>query len=148
MVNYSYGPCPTCGLPMSVPMQPQGFYGFNPMWGSPYAFGPGLGIGTMGTMPGTYLTAYGGPGIASDDQIKDMVLTALDADPRIPFDSDISVDVTGGIVTLSGTVPNKRIKHAAGDDAWWIPDVVDINNELQVTGRRRGMARGSSEETL
>lgn len=66
-----------------------------------------------------------------------MVMTALDADPRIPFDSDIDVDVTGGHVTLRGTVPSKVIKHAAGDDAFWIPFVVDVHNELEVVGRRQ-----------
>lgn len=147
MANYFGGCCPACGQPLGLPLQQQGQFGFSPMWGSPYAPGPGLGPGMMGTMPGTYLPTYTGPGVASDDEIKEMVLTALDADPRIPFDSDINVDVTAGIVTLSGTVPNKRIKHAAGDDAWWIPDVVDINNELQVTGGRREMRRRRSEET-
>lgn len=133
--------CPTCGVPLGAPLLPPSLgFGTSPKWFlSPYA------LGSMGTMPGTYLSAYAGPGLASDDEIKDMVLTSLDADPRIPFDSDISVDVTGGIVTLSGTVPNKRIKHAAGDDAWWIPDVVDINNELQIVGRRERV-RGASEE--
>lgn len=146
MVNYSGGLCPSCGLPLCGPLpQMQGF-GFNPALGSPYAFGPNLGLGSMGTMPGTYPSAYAGPGLASDDQIKDMVLTSLDSDPRIPFDSDINVDVTAGIVTLSGTVPNKRIKHAAGDDAWWIPDVVDINNELKVSGRRKRGGVGGEEE--
>ena len=127
MANFYGCLCPNCGAPLSLPQQSR--WGMGPMWQQP-------GFGPMGTLPGTYLPAYGGGGIASDDDIKDMVLTSFDADPRIPYDSDITVDVTGGIVTLTGTVPNKRIKHAAGDDAWWIPDVVDVNNELEVLGRR------------
>ncbi len=145
MANFYGGLCPSCGVPLGSPLQQPLGFGFNPMLANPYAFGPYYGLGTMGTLPGTYLSAYGGPGVATDDDIKDMVLTSLDADPRIPFESDIDVDVTGGIVTLSGTVPNKRIKHAAGDDAWWIPDVVDLNNELKVVGRRQAMRRPSSQ---
>ena len=145
MAGY-FGPvCPGCGMPLCPPPQPPLGLGFGRGMFNPYAFGPNLGITSMGTMPGTYLSAYGGTSVASDEEIKDMVLTSLDADPRIPFDSDISVDVTGGIVTLTGTVPNKRIKHAAGDDAWWIPDVVDVNNELEIVGRQE-TRRGSSRE--
>jgi hypothetical protein len=145
MANFGGGVCPSCGASLGTSLQqPMGF-GFNPMLANPYAFGPNYGGGMMGTLPGTYPSAYGGSGVASDDDIRDMVLTSLDADPRIPFDSDIDIDVTGGIVTLIGTVPNKRIKHAAGDDAWWIPDVVDLNNELKVVGRRQGVRRSSSQ---
>lgn len=88
--------------------------------------------GYMGTYP-----EYQYTGIPSDEEITDMVFDSIDADPVVPYESDINVDVTGGIVTLSGTVPNKRIKHAVGDDAWWVPGVIDVNNNLQVSGRRQ-----------
>jgi hypothetical protein len=86
---------------------------------------------------------YTGGATPSDDEILQLVYDSLDADSSIPFDSDISVDVTAGIVTLTGTVPNKRIKHAAGDDVWWIPGVWDVNNNLQ-TQRSSQQAEGET----
>ena len=111
---------------------PMGLGGFGPTFG----WG-GFGYGWGGPMAPTW---YGGPGVPSDDEIRDMIYDALDADPIIPYDADITVDVSGGVVTLRGTVPNKRVKHAAGDDAWWVPGVWDINNELQIVGRRERAA--------
>ena len=155
MVNVYGGMwCPTCGLPYGM----QGGYMGPPMGAMPFGFGPGF-AGPMtwgGTYPGFYGPAWGpgyfGPGYwgagaaPSDEEIKQMVYDSLDADPAIPFDSDIHVDVTGGIVTLTGTVPNKRIKHAAGDDAWWIPGVWDVNNNLEITGRREKAETKAEEE--
>lgn len=155
--------CPTCGIPyggagFGYPFGPMGTapFGYGPGYGPGYGaglgYGPGFGFGGPMTMGGTYpgfgfygptwAPGYFGPGYfgagatPSDDEIKQMVYDSLDADPAIPFDSDIRVDVTGGIVTLTGTVPNKRIKHAAGDDAWWIPGVWDVNNNLEIVPRR------------
>lgn len=125
------------------------FYGpgYGPFYGP--GFGPGYGPVTMGgTYPGFYGGMYG-PGFTgampSDDEIREMVEESIDADPAVPYDSDINVDVTGGIVTLTGTVPSKRIKHAVGDDAWWVTGVWDVNNNLQVTGRRERMAGAPRE---
>ena len=70
-----------------------------------------------------------------------MIYDSLDADPLIPSDVDVNVDVNAGVVTLTGTVPTKRMKHAAGDDAWWIPNVVDVNNMLKVEGRKERRQR-------
>lgn len=147
--------CPSCGLPYGqfgpgYWMGPGYGIGMAPFGPGPgYFYGPGYGFAGPMTMGGTYPGFYGpmgGPGyfgpwyaggaMPSDEQIKDMVLESIDADPAVPFDSDINVDVTGGIVTLTGTVPSKRVKHAVGDDAWWIPGVWDVNNNLQITGRR------------
>jgi osmotically-inducible protein OsmY len=76
-----------------------------------------------------------------------MIYDALDADPLIPFDANIDVTVEAGTVYLRGEVPSKRIKHAAGDDAWWIPGVVDVHNEIKVTPRRpRGGEAGQAKE--
>ncbi|MGQ9675150.1 MAG: BON domain-containing protein [Chloroflexota bacterium] len=141
---------------MGGPMGPMGM-GMGPMGWSPYGFGPGPGYG-FGPMtwggtypgfyggmmgPGFYAPGYMGGGTPSDEQIKEMIYDSIDADPAVPFDSDISVDVTGGIVTLTGTVPSKRIKHAVGDDAWWVPGVWDVNNNIQVTGRRERREGGA-----
>ncbi len=124
---------PGFGYPYT-PFGPWMGYGPGPMG---YGFGPGtFGVGFPGYGPGY------GPGFyteswPSDDQIRDMIYDSIDADPVVPFDTDVNVEVTGGVVTLTGTVPSKRIKHAIGDDAWWVPGVWDVNNNIQIAPRRK-----------
>ncbi len=140
--------CPTYGyMPTGAQMMGGPWMGGTAMgWqmGFPYGMPPQMGpwFGGPMTWGGTFPRRYPGLGWAypptpSDEQIAEMIYDAIDADPVIPFDSDINVKVAAGGVTLSGTVPNKRIKHAAGDDAWWIPGVWDVNNNLQIVGRRK-----------
>ncbi len=75
-----------------------------------------------------------------------MVYDAMDVDPLIPYDVDIEVNCDAGVVTLAGTVPNKPAKHAAGDDTWWVPGVVDVRNNIQIGGRRRARTAPHEEE--
>jgi hypothetical protein len=85
-----------------------------------------------------------------DDAIRELVFEMIDADPTVLPDVDVEIDVNAGIVTLKGRVPGKRTKHAVGEAAWWIPSVVDVNNQLQVSPRRErrservGAARGAA----
>ena len=92
-----------CQPAMVPPWAGQGFAG-QQMAGGPPAYGPAY----YGNLP-------------TDPEIEEMIFDAIDADPLIPFDANIDVSVDAGTVTLHGEVPSKRIKHAAGDDAWWIP---------------------------
>ena len=135
---------PSGGFPMGF-MPPMAAYG--PGFFGPGFFGPrwmaGMRPGMPGMMPGYTYPTFATTGVPSDEQIREMIYDAIDADPVVPYDADINVEVTGGVVTLTGTVPNKRVKHAVGDDAWWVPGVWDVNNNLQITGRRP--AREGSE---
>ena len=47
-------------------------------------------------------------------------------------DHDLKVDVEQGVVILQGKVASARSKRAAGDDAWDIPGVSDVSNQLVV----------------
>lgn len=106
---------------------------------------PGLGYG-MGMGYSPYPTYPGYPGaLATDHSIARMVVNSINTDTGIPSDSDITVDVEGGIVTLTGTVPTKFAKHRAGDDAWWLPDVFDVHNQLQVIARRPRGQKGQEQ---
>ena len=159
-----YGVCPTCGCPpqwqggpwqqwqgpAGPPWQGGPWQG-GQMWAGPaWGAGPGWqGCGQPGWGPGpyappapTYAPAYYG-GLPTDSEIEEMIYDAIDADPLIPFDANTDITVEAGTVYLRGEVPSKRIKHAAGDDAWWIPGVVDVHNEIKVTLRRRA---GQPEE--
>lgn len=150
---------------------PQGFGGFaptpfNPAFGMPPMMNPwsgagfspinlGWGLGGTRQWGGTYSPQFLTTGLPTDGEITEMVYDAIDADPIIPYDADINVDSDAGVVTLSGTVMSKEIKHAAGDDAWWMPGVDDVHNDLQVAphhvaydastqARQRGMTGESS----
>ncbi|TAK31734.1 MAG: BON domain-containing protein [Chloroflexota bacterium] len=151
--------CQACGMPaMGMGASPMmgmtggGFWPGYAMMGAPYAgyWTPGYGWGYPGpTYGGTYTGYFTSTyGMASDDQIRGLVYDAIDADPTIPPGVEINVDVKDGIVTLSGTVPSKRIKHSVGDTAWYLPAVTDVNNNIQVTPRRRGEGtpRGRTSE--
>ncbi|GIV96353.1 MAG: hypothetical protein KatS3mg057_1010 [Herpetosiphonaceae bacterium] len=149
--------CPNCGYQLAINtgvgmwqggMLPAGQM-MGPLMGGQF---PGTSMGMTGMMPtgtfapGTTLTTGAFvPSLmtlgatADDESIKNMVYDAIDADSSIPQNADINVEVNGSIVTLTGSVPSKRIKHAVGDAAWWIPGVVDVNNQLQVQPRKERM---------
>jgi osmotically-inducible protein OsmY len=84
-------------------------------------------------------------GSISDDALRERVFDALESSFLIPADAEIDVDVHDGIVQLSGSVPNKRIKHIVGEHVWWIPEVTDVKNDLEVSRHRRGRMTKSVE---
>ncbi len=137
------GPAPGMGFGMMP-----GYF-TNPWywgWMSPTALG--WGLGGLRRWGGTYSPQFTMTGLPTDNEIVEMVYDAIDADPLIPFDADINVESDAGTVTLTGTVATKEIKHAAGDDAWWIPGVDDVRNELQVERRRPAMAQRREQATM
>ncbi len=151
--------CPQCGTAYGAPLPVS--TATTPTWGSPGpywswatgGFGPlgptytsvgpmpvvsaGYGLGGLRRWGGTYSPQYTATGLPTDEEIEEMIYDAIDDDPAVPWDIDVDVSSDGGVVTLTGNVPSKRIKHAIGNDAWFIPGVVDVHNNLTVTGRRR-----------
>ncbi|SRR5579884_362478 len=85
--------------------------------------------------PGEAAEAPPAPVVRSDENLQSSIYDALDDDPAIPADIDISVNVNDGRATLQGRVPNKQVKRAAGHDAWNTPGIRDVYNELNVEGR-------------
>lgn len=148
--------CPCCGQPIAmvgqtmagqpVVCQPAGQQMMGqpmmqqPMMARP-AMMPAMG-GYAGAAPAQPTYGFAG-GLPDDTQIEEMIWDAIDADPLIPYDADIDIKVEAGTVQLTGDVPSKRIKHAAGDDAFWAPGVIDVRNDIKVTGRKR---RGQQEQ--
>jgi osmotically-inducible protein OsmY len=66
-----------------------------------------------------------------DDELRDLVVDELAWDALID-DSQIDVQVVGGIVTLVGTVPSYAEKLAAQDAARAVDGVHDLVNEIDV----------------
>ncbi len=67
----------------------------------------------------------------TDRDIKSEVVDHLRQNPYTK-DEDITVDVAHDVVILTGVVKSSRAKRAAGDDAWDVPGVVDVSNQLTV----------------
>jgi osmotically-inducible protein OsmY len=49
-------------------------------------------------------------------------------------DAQIRVDVTDRVIVLDGEVETPIVKRVAGEDAWDVPGVVDVSNQMTVTG--------------
>lgn len=71
----------------------------------------------------------------ADGDIKAVVVDRLRDNPHTR-DSTITVDVKQRVVILGGNVPSALAKRAAGDDAWDVPGVVDVSNQLVPAGSR------------
>jgi hypothetical protein len=72
------------------------------------------------------------PAERSDDEIRNEILSRLQADPWVN-EQAISVEVRQGAVTLTGEVDVMNEKRTAGDDAWDTPGVMDVNNQVSVS---------------
>jgi hypothetical protein len=73
-------------------------------------------------------------GPTSDQEIEDFIGDALDL---LPGSGDIEVRCDGGRTTLTGQVSHKRLKRDAGEIAWTIPSVNDVQNNVTIVPRRR-----------
>ena len=73
------------------------------------------------------------PGRQIDDAgIKTAVKAKLAADVRLSTLTNVDVNSTNGVVTLSGQVRTADEKRLAGEVARGVDGVVRVNNELQV----------------
>lgn len=66
-----------------------------------------------------------------DHRIADDIIQRLTDDPHIDA-SQVLVMVEGGVVTLTGNVPERRMKHRAEDIAADATGVADLRNEIRV----------------
>ena len=73
-------------------------------------------------------------GPTSDQEIEDFIGDALDL---LPGSGDIEIRSDSGRVTLTGQVSHKRLKRDAGEIAWAIPGVNDVQNNVTIVARRR-----------
>jgi hyperosmotically inducible protein len=67
-----------------------------------------------------------------DAAIKASVKAKLAADVRLSTLTNVEVNSTNGVVTLSGQVHNDDERRMAGEVTRSVEDVVKVNNELQV----------------
>jgi hypothetical protein len=81
----------------------------------------------------------------SDDRIREDISDRLTDDPMVDA-SEITIEVKGGEVTLSGTVEDRDQKRRAEDIAEQVPGVRDVSNHLRVHKGFLSQIFGSSEE--
>ena len=69
--------------------------------------------------------------LPSDREMKTTLVHRLNENPYTE-DAAIRVDVDHRVVVLGGEVDTSLAKRVAGDDAWDVPGVVDVSNQLVV----------------
>src|SRR5258706_11559283 len=66
-----------------------------------------------------------------DSRITTQVKAKMAADVNLSTITNVNVDSTNGVVTLSGEVENERVKNRAEEIARSVEGVVKVNNNLQ-----------------
>lgn len=85
----------------------------------------------------------------TDERLKELICETLMEDPDIDA-SEVSIEVSGGVVTLTGTVEDRRTKYQIEEATEYVSGVKDINNQLRVQSgwlSRSGSQGQSSEAT-
>jgi osmotically-inducible protein OsmY len=67
----------------------------------------------------------------SDERLKELVCETLMEDPDIDA-GEVSIEVSGGVVTLTGTAEDRRTKYLIEEAAESVSGVKDINNQLRL----------------
>jgi hypothetical protein len=81
-------------------------------------------------------------GPASEQDVEELLYDAIEM--MMPNAGEVEVRCESGRLSLTGAVPNKRVKHDIGELAWAVPGINDVNNTLNIQSRRR--ARGFTRE--
>jgi osmotically-inducible protein OsmY len=79
----------------------------------------------------------------SDDRIKEDICERLSDDPLIDA-SDVSIEAKQGIVTLTGSVDSRQLKHRIEDMIECCSGVKDVENRLTVKSGTQSASRSSS----
>ena len=143
--RYGYAPspgysCPRCGFYHPAGYCPGGYPGWSQRG---FGFGPPVGWGPPPWAPPRY-----GPEAPSmsDEDIRKAIDSCLRADPRISPESRIVVEVNKGVVTLTGSVPDKWVKQAANEIIFALPGVVDVDNRLEVARKAERRSQSGSAQ--
>jgi osmotically-inducible protein OsmY len=121
---------------------------YTPQAGSQYGYAQQQGETGHGDR--SFQEDYSGRGpknyARSDERIKEDICDELSSDPECDAE-DIEIEVKDGMVSLSGTVPSRKMKHRAEDIADVARGVKDVDNRIRVTGRIGRGGAGSSRKS-
>ena len=136
--SFQLGMTPAPGLAIANSLPPEAYAHGLPLTlsGSPIMTAPAL------------LTAIaikrGQPsGPTTDQEIEDFLYDALEF---LSGTNEVEVRCEGGRVTLTGSVPLRRLKRDVGEIAWAIPTINDVQNNVTIATRRRGRPSGREAE--
>jgi hypothetical protein len=76
-------------------------------------------------------------GPVSDQDVEELLYDTIEL---MPSAGEVEVRCEGGRVTLTGSVPNKRLKRDVGELAWAVPGINDVHNVINIQTRRRSRA--------
>jgi hypothetical protein len=82
-------------------------------------------------------------GPTNDQEVEEFIYDALEL---LPGAADVETRCENGRATLTGSVQHKRTKRDAGEIAWSIPGIHDVQNNVSITSRRRARAAGREAE--
>jgi osmotically-inducible protein OsmY len=156
-----YGPQqPYAQQPFGSAQQPGAYGGAGSQYGMSGSYG-GAQYAPQGSSQQGRLRAQSGRGMSpgenyrgigpkgytrSDDRIKEEVCECLTDDASIDA-SNISIEVKDGIVTLTGSVDDRNMKHRAEDLAEDISGVKDVENRLSVQASARTSSTAPGQPT-
>lgn len=132
------GPSSTSGMAIAAPLA-------TPLY--PAFFGPEIrATVTAPALLAAVALRRGQPaGPTNDQEIEEFIYDTLDL---LPGTNEIEVRSEAGRTTLTGTVQQKRLKHDAGEIAWAIPGVTDVQNNVTIVTRRRSRPAGREAEAV
>jgi hypothetical protein len=81
-------------------------------------------------------------GPTSDQDVEELLYDTIEL---MPGAGEIEIRCESGRVSLTGSVPNKRVKRDVGELTWAIPGINDVHNTLTISTRRR--SRGFTRES-
>ncbi len=110
--------------------------GYSGDYGSQGSFGGSSGRGNRGKGPKGYER--------SDDRLKEVICERLSDDPDIDA-TEITVNVTGGTVKLTGTVDSRNEKYAVEEMIANCGGVKDVDNQLRVQTSRSSSQSSQSQ---
>ena len=118
--------------------------GLNPLAGiaGPIAVDAGLPAASLLAVVAARRGQPQGP--TTEQEVEDFIYDALEL---LPGASEVEVRCENGRATLTGTVQHKRVKRDAGEIAWAIPGLSDVQNNVTITSRRRARAANRESET-
>src|SRR5262249_53967781 len=128
-------PTSSGGLPLGGSLP----FGLNPLSGiiAPIAMDPGLPAASLLAVVAARRGQPQGP--TTEQEVEDFIYDALEL---LPGAAEVEVRCESGRATLTGTVQHKRVKRDAGEIAWAIPALNDVQNNVTITSRRRARAAG------
>ncbi len=139
--NWPGAPLPTFGWPLAQVPHPQSFGHGLPFNSATFAGPPLLSAPELLAAIAIKRGQPSGP--TTDQEIEDFLYDALEF---LNGTNEVEVRCEGGRVTLTGSVPLRRIKRDVGEIAWAIPTINDVQNNVTIATRRRGRSSGREAE--